>query len=137
LPAESKVIPVWQDAEHWSISAQGESGPVALSRSGSKLTFTPADGEVITFALEAGPSTRPVLDQTTDQFFLVASQYPVFHDHLRYRVRASIGIALLAVGQFVILWLLRFMGTAGRMQVTSAAIGWSAVTLWLHFSYLA
>jgi hypothetical protein len=136
ISAGALEMPAWAGPEKWSLSLPGPAGVYLLARDHMELSLTSPQQVRQVWRLQPGASDRPLLDRAAALYRQAAARYPPFHDYVEYRGRATVGIGALAGAQFLIIWLLGWLGVSRSAQVTALALAWAGVGWWLYYSYL-
>ena len=136
ISAAALEMPAWAGPEKWSLSLPGPAGAYLLARDHMELSLTSPQQVRQVWRLQAGASDRPLRDRAAALYRQAAARYPAFHDYVEYRVRATAGIGALAGGQYLVIWLLGWLGISRSARVTVLALVWAGVGWWLYYSYL-
>jgi hypothetical protein len=130
------TMAAWDGPERWSMSLSGPGGVHAITRNDSGLELaSPREGGG-SWRLDAAADARPLLDQATAAYREAALRYPPFPDYVEYRMRVSLGIAVLFVAQYVGLWMLGLLGMTRPLRAAFVTLAWAGTTWWLYYSYL-
>ncbi len=127
----------WQSAEQWSISLALREGPRRVVRRGQRLELHGFASRPETLLLEAPPAARGTFATAVGAYQRILAEYPYFRDLLRYRWRASAGVALLGALQLALLILWYRMGIERPLRlILASGFGWCLLSAWLLFGYL-
>lgn len=130
------AMSAWSGPEQWSLSLPGPAGNYVLTRNGPELSLSsPSEGRRA-WRLASGAVNRPLLERAAALYGEAAARYPPFRDYVEYRMRATAGVGALFFGQYLILWVLAWLGAARGTSITVLGLAWAATGWWLYYWYL-
>lgn len=135
-PTDARVT----SAEDWALTLPTGNGALAIRRMGATITVARQDAsgrDEATVGLAPGPDVRSELTRLRSAFDSMASAYPQFQPLTSRRTIVTIVIVVLALGQEVVLWIVRRRRPGLNLPLRAlATIGWVAVAAWLSLVFL-